>query len=173
MMVLDMVIQLIFPIAAILTTRSHAAENLGVSLVLLGMAFEFALTFERVVAFGASVAGWSHLSGAEGTGIVVDRMGRVGELQSRTRLVLKAACRKLASVNIGAVDSAERAWVCVRDHQWGVKSISRQLASINIAAIDSTECAWVCVRSHQRSAKSTSRQLAFVNIAAVDSAQRA
>ena len=138
---LDMIIQLIFPIVAIHTTRNHAAENVGVSLVLLGMTFEFALAFERGFAFGTSVACWTDVSGAEGSGIVVDRRGRVWELDSRTRWVLKAACRELASMNMAAIDSAECTWVCVTSHKRSVKPVSRPLASINVAVIDPLGCA--------------------------------
>ena len=154
MTALDMVIQLIFPIAAIPTTRSHAAENPGVSLVLLGMAFEFTLTFERTVAFGASVAGWSHLSGAKGSGIVVDDVEGVWEYGTGCRLGGKAMCSKLASVNIAAVDSAERRWIRVRGHKLGMKAICRERASVAVTIVDGvgrvekcTSCARVGVET--------------------------
>ena len=168
MTVLDMVIQLIFPIAAILTTRSHTAVNLGVSLVLLGMAFEFTLALERALAFSASVTGWTDVSGGKGSGVVVDRRGRVWELDSRTRLISRAACRELASNNMAAIDSAECAWVCVRRHQRSVESVSRQLASINIAPVDSAELAWVCIRGHQLGRIAACREVASIAATIVD-----
>ena len=167
-----MIIQLIFPIAAIPTARNHAAKGVGVSLVLLGVAFEFTLTLECAVAFGASVTGWTDLSGTEGCRIVVDRRGRVWELDSRTRLISRAACRELASNNMAAIDSAECAWVCVRSHQRSVESVSRQLASINIVPVDSAELAWVCVRGHQLGRIAACREVASIAVTVVDGVGR-
>ena len=128
--VLDMVIQLIFPIAAVLTTRSHAAEDLGVGLVLLGVAFEFTLTLEAAVAFGASVTGWSDLSGAALSGIVVDAVEGVWEAGSGCRLGAKVGCSIFAPVVVDVIDGIEGVWELGSGHLLGTKAIHGKLASV-------------------------------------------
>ena len=169
MTVLDMVIQLIFPIAAILTTRSHTAEGVGVRLVLLGMAFEFTLTFERAVAFGASVTGWSDLSGAALRGIVVNDIEGVWESRSGCRLDAQAICSKLAPVVINIIDGIEGFWELGSGHRLGTKAVHSKLTSV---VMNGAEGVWECTSRAHLGAQAICSILASVAVTVVDGVGR-
>ena len=169
MTVPNMVIQLIFPIAAILTTRNHAAEILGVSLVLLGMAFEVTLSHEPAVAFGASVKGWSDVSGGKGSGVVVDDVGGVWESGSGCRLGTKAIHSKMASVVISVIDGIEGVWELGSGHGLGTKAIHSKLASV---VMNGAEGVWECSSGAHLGAKAICSILASVAVTVVDGVGR-
>ena len=165
MTVLDMVIQLIFPIAAILTTRNHAPENLGGSLVLLGMTFEVTLTFERTVAFGASVTGWNDLSGVVCIVIVVYVMVRFLLFGSGCRLGPKDVCSKLASV---VIDGVEGVWECTSRAHLGAEAICSILASVDVTVVDGVGSVRECTGPIRMGGEGISMQLASIAVTVVD-----
>ena len=94
----DVVIQLILPIAAILAARNAAAEDLGVGLVLLGVAIEIGLTAEHAVASATGRACRSLMRDVGRDGIAVDSADGIWGFHGRILIGVQIRCRELMLV---------------------------------------------------------------------------